>query len=194
MKLNIYCFLNNFSNTHDIDTLGKKEISNFLGAFPADVIPYTNQKSCCWIWNTDDSSKSGEHWIAIQISGKNLFFFDSFGFPLQKYQKHWKSFASKFNVTTVCKGTIQSPLSVTCGMWSLLYLTKKLKISNLHQISVRGKISRNAMIKTLHNEQSLFYKAKKNFSNLNSIYINKCRKKQRSTQCCKNLVSFINKT
>ena len=194
IKFNIHCFLNTFLYSNDIDTRGKKEISNFLGAFPADVLPYTDQNSCCWIWNTDDSIRSGELWIVIRINGRNLFFFDSFGFPLQKYQKHWKNFTNKLNVTTVCKNTIQNPLSVTCGMWSLLYLAKTLKMSDFNQISIKGKISQNAMIKTLNNEKRLFDIAKHTFPNMNAIYINQCKKRSKNSQCCRNLLSFINKT
>ena len=106
MRFTVHCFLNNFLYTNDNDTLRKKTIPNFLGAFPAAILPYKDQNSCCCIWNTDDSSKPSQHWIAIKIIGKNLLFFDSFGFPMQKYQKQWKTFTDKFNVTTVCKKTI----------------------------------------------------------------------------------------
>ena len=78
-------------------------------------------------------------------------------------------------------------------MWSLLYLSNALNISDFNQISIRGKISQDSMIKTLQNEQYIFKLAKRIFPQLNKIYIKKCRQSKNS-QCCKNLLSFINKT
>ena len=57
-------------------TLRKKIFfkKNFLGAFPADIIPEISSLPCCWIWNTDEQNQSGKHWVAVWLTKKKLFF------------------------------------------------------------------------------------------------------------------------
>ena len=63
--------------TDDIDKLAKSSSiinKHFLGTYPADIIPYQGQKTCCWIWNIDRVGDEGQHWVGVWIEGQKLFF------------------------------------------------------------------------------------------------------------------------
>ena len=78
------CFLQQFLTTEQIKQIiaktDKKIKRFFLGVFPTDVLPdlIQKKKKCCWIRNTDDSSKPGQNWVGI-FKNKKIFIFDSFG-------------------------------------------------------------------------------------------------------------------
>ena len=52
---------------------------NFLGIFPADKIPSYIPDFCCFILNTDPSSKSGRHWVCVINRNGAKYYFDSYG-------------------------------------------------------------------------------------------------------------------
>lgn len=78
-----------------ISKLGRKALSNlelnkigvklfgkkYLGTRPQDAIMYKNGFQ---IINTDTSNKRGEHWVALFITDKNVYVYDSFGRPTKK--------------------------------------------------------------------------------------------------------------
>lgn len=53
-----------------------------VGVFPADQIPVVWEKPCALVFNTDDSTKQGSHWVAVYVDryGAGIFF-DSYGLP-----------------------------------------------------------------------------------------------------------------
>ena len=64
-----------------ITTLDKR--IQFLGCFPLDQLPnFPTQFPISCIINTQTSSKVGEHWIALILTKKHCFYFDSFGLPI----------------------------------------------------------------------------------------------------------------
>jgi hypothetical protein len=61
------CFLSKFLDTDHLDRLATANESispYYLGCYPADILHSNIRKHCCWIWNVDESNKSGTHWIA----------------------------------------------------------------------------------------------------------------------------------
>ena len=57
-----------------------KENDNYLGTFPMNRLPDLPKafpKSI--IINTDPANKGGDHWIALVLTHKRAFYFDSFG-------------------------------------------------------------------------------------------------------------------
>ena len=56
-----------------------KKHPNFLGCFPHDKLPPFPSIGSIII-NTD--SGSGEHWVAMILTKKKCFYFDSFGVPV----------------------------------------------------------------------------------------------------------------
>jgi len=76
-----------------IEVLTKDKISkeSFLGVFARDEIPKNINYPACFVMNTENRNKPGQHWLALHYDNKGkCYFFDSFGNPpkyhnLQKY-------------------------------------------------------------------------------------------------------------
>ena len=62
--------------THTLACSKDEEISknNFVGEFPADRVPSPIPFFCCFITNTNKSSKPGEHWVVVFCEGGKGFF------------------------------------------------------------------------------------------------------------------------
>ena len=56
-----------------------KNISNFLGVYPADKLPKTIRAPCSLIFNYDASDLPSSHWVAVWTKKHNIYWFDSFG-------------------------------------------------------------------------------------------------------------------
>ena len=93
----------------------------FLGCFPRNklpVFPKTFPKS--FIINTHDSSKPGEHWVALVLFKKICFYFDSFGLPIVdsvivKYLRRY----TKVTFSNTC---IQDITSNKCGQFCIAFI------------------------------------------------------------------------
>lgn len=96
----------------------------FQGVFPCDHLPNA-EPFTSFIVNTDPSAEPGDHWIAIYISEKTLYFFDSFGRKIDDFKDPFKSymkrFSKNFNVRTDSK-LLQFFLSNSCGYWCIYYI------------------------------------------------------------------------
>ena len=99
-------------------------IPGFCGTFPCDMIPRPKPFTS-FIVNTDTSAFGGEHWVAVYITRRNFYFFDSFGRTIGQFPDPFKSYmkqASKnFNVRTSSR-LLQSYKSDTCGFWAVFFL------------------------------------------------------------------------
>ena len=100
-----------------------ESIPGFQGTFPCDMIPKT-KSNMSFIANTETSMESGEHWVAVYISDKNFYFFDSFGrsidqFP-EPFKKYMKEASKYFNVITSSQN-LQYVFSDVCGLWCIYY-------------------------------------------------------------------------
>ena len=73
----------------------------FLGIYPADVnsLEKKEKKRCGWIWNTDEKHLPGQYWIAIYKKNKTLYFFDSYGYSPEFYQKSYRRL-KKYSITS----------------------------------------------------------------------------------------------
>ena len=97
-------------------------IVDFLGVFSVDelsLIP--KNRNGLAIFNTDTSQNDGEHWIALCITKRNIFYFDSLNSNFQhsdnftKYMRHTKK-------ELVGNGIqIQSDISEKCGIHCLVF-------------------------------------------------------------------------
>ena len=56
------------------------KIKNFKGIFSRDSKDHLHKTGSCII-NLDDEIGNGTHWVATDIKGKNVFYFDSFAQP-----------------------------------------------------------------------------------------------------------------
>ena len=90
-----------------------------LGTYPANIIPNKITFHSCWIWNTDENSEEGKHWIPIWLSKEKMYFFDSFGKTAHYYNRvYWENLAKQLNVELikVQKNQIQSKRTYVCGV------------------------------------------------------------------------------
>ena len=77
------------SNT-DLDEYGTVLLSDYIGAYPSDRIPFLSNGQCV-IVNLDATGQPGSHWVAIYHQDKN-YVYDSFGrdtasiLPLRNYE------------------------------------------------------------------------------------------------------------
>ena len=106
------------SNFDIIGMCTKLKIKNFRGCFMRDEInslKYNHDE--CFVMNTDDSSSSGTHWIAVNVTDGKTFCFDSYGLePTMEIKKYCKEprFYNTFE--------IRKPNEVICGHLCLYFL------------------------------------------------------------------------
>ena len=114
-----------------------------MSAFPANIVPENICVPCCWIWNTDKQNEEGKHWVAVWLTKKKMYFFDSFAKSSFYSREYWGNLAKKINVkfTYVQTRSLQSMISYTCGSWCLLYLYNKSRneIEKTDQYYIRNK-------------------------------------------------------
>ena len=68
------------SNYDLLDWVKFLRIKNFKGIFSRDAKDHLHKTGSCII-NLDDSIGNGTHWVATNIKGKKVFYFDSFSIP-----------------------------------------------------------------------------------------------------------------
>jgi hypothetical protein len=185
----LVCFISKFLDTDQLNDLARADeilVPHYLGCYPANINPDNIRKDCCWIWNTDESDKSGTHWIAVVKRDKKIIFFDSYGkTPTFFKRKYWLDY---FQVVLKCRvsyySTIQyqSYISRSCGAWCLLFLWEYWSGKKLFK-----QINNEDLIK---NEQTLRAFVYEIFPKIITIYQTKCKKQK--GQICKSFVqSFI---
>ena len=126
-----------------MDILGSKSTDNiqlsslgnalfdkkFKGVFTSDQIPTLKNSEMC-IVNTDDSSKSGTHWVALYKYTNKTYFYDSFDREAKSLSKFFDK--KWINANT---GRDQSYSSETCGQISMCWLISfhkyKMKVINI---------------------------------------------------------------
>lgn len=110
-----------------LEKMGKKLFPpSFLGVYPADVYPRTKRKTYSFIFNTGLSSSKGEHFVAVYVSPKKVFYFDSFGMkPNKKPIKLFLAHLSRLLFYN--KQPIQHDASNFCGFYCLAFLLHKYK-------------------------------------------------------------------
>ena len=74
-------YFKNIQPLSNFDIIGmckKLKMKKFRGCFMRDEINSLKYKSDdCLVMNTDDSSLSGTHWIAVNVTDGKTFYFDS---------------------------------------------------------------------------------------------------------------------
>ena len=174
--LSTLCFLTKFLYTNEINEIPMKNY--FLGVYPADILPEHIKFPSCWIWNTDEQNENGKHWIAIWLTEKNMYFFDSFAKSVIFYScQYWKDLAENLNVKFINVQTrgLQSKTTLTCGSWCLLYLYNKSR--NEVEKTNEWKIGNGKFKRKLNNDIKLKRLIINKYGDkIKSIYKQKCRK------------------
>jgi hypothetical protein len=187
---NLTCFISKYLNTDDLDNVAKQDVTlrkYYIGTFPADVKPKILPSRCCWIWNVDEKTQPGSHWVAIIKDGKQIYFFDSYGkTPGFFKRQYWMDYFHKsgYRVTMYNKEQKQSYISRTCGVWCLVFLKMYWR-----GINIIGTFNAAQLV---HNERRLNNVSFNLFSPLYSLYERKCI--EAKGQICKTYMeTFINK-
>lgn len=127
---------NGLSNDFVAKVCSKLFGKNFLGVFPCDIQPETRGlRRFSIIFNTGDSTTTGEHFVALYRENKKLFYFDSYG--KKPEDKNVIEFINnQENKQLICwKKKIQHDKSIYCGFFCIAFLLYKYrKISNFCHI------------------------------------------------------------
>lgn len=99
--------------------------SIFGGVYPRDLVPpLQHWQKVFYIWNTEDHTEDGQHWILTGINKHNrIIYADPLGFPYPKYGEHvvrWIE-APQLPVHFLNR-SIQSNTSVLCGGFCIMIL------------------------------------------------------------------------
>lgn len=93
----------------------------FLGCFPHDKLPpFPTEFPRTIIINTDDSSKSGDHWLALVITKRKCFYFDSFGLPIMN--SNILRYLEGYSTVTYSNICLQHMLSNKCGQFCIVFI------------------------------------------------------------------------
>lgn len=104
--------------------------SVFQGVYSADTLPDHPSLLVC---NTDESTKPGQHWIAIHVDayGRGEYF-DSFG---RAPTKDFEAYMNKHcNIWTFNKKQLQSVISSFCGYYCCMYVMLKCRRVDMTRI------------------------------------------------------------
>ena len=98
------------------------KIKNFKGIFSRDSKDHLHKTGSCII-NLDDEIGNGTHWVATDIKGKNVFYFDSFAQPPPV---EFVSYAKRIGKQIIFNSghPIQELQSVRCGYYCLYFLNE----------------------------------------------------------------------
>ena len=116
--------LSNFDLLKWVDFL---KIKNFKGIFSRDSKDHLHKTGSCII-NLDDEIGNGTHWVATDIKGKNVFYFDSFSMPPPIEFVHYAKRIGK-QIIFNSGHPIQELQSVRCGYYCLYFLNEIRKKS-----------------------------------------------------------------
>ena len=128
--------------TFQIDNYLTK-IESYLGTFPLDRLPdLPNKFPKSIIINTDQSNKPGDHWIAIVLTEKHAYYFDSFGLGIvdQQIRQFLLPRYSSIIFNSLC---IQHILSDKCGYYCIYF------VQNVHNNKSYYKFLSHFMIDNL---------------------------------------------
>lgn len=112
-----------------------KDVPNFIGTYPLDLLPTFMPLNTGLIANTHPSTKSGEHWVAIFKDKQGYCeYFDSYGLP--PMHTEFLEFLSS-NLTLGYnwnKKLLQCIECITCGYYCVEYIKCRSKGLNLFEI------------------------------------------------------------
>ena len=115
----------NFYDNKQLNDMAKKSrLKNKWNTCDSWDLFRPNNNKTYSILNTDHSSKSGTHWVALVQNGNTLYVYDSFGRTKEYLMKQFNDWMNRNNykVVFVNKKLDQNGKQVNCGMRCLLWL------------------------------------------------------------------------
>jgi hypothetical protein len=96
----------------------------FLGCFPLDKLPsFPTEFPKSMIINTHKSNQPGEHWIALVLTKKHCFYFDTFGLPIIN-KTIMQYLNSQYKVVRYSNVCIQHITSNKCGEFCIVFVVQ----------------------------------------------------------------------
>jgi hypothetical protein len=121
----------------ELEKIGKKCLLNFIGVYPADVIPPIKGKEknnfLSVIFNLSPHYETGSHFIAIVKTKQKIYFFDSLG-TKYNYSKSIIKFMNLFHKPIIyCIKKIQTSTSIFCSFFCLAFILHMQKQNHYPQ-------------------------------------------------------------
>ena len=117
---------NSTTYSSDLDKLGNKLISNFIGVCSSDTMPHNNNNNFCFICNLDNSNQSGSHWVSIYVKNNNMYCYDSFGRDINNIlHEYIKKYSKKYKYNIINSDLTDREQEIkefNCGQRSLTFL------------------------------------------------------------------------
>jgi len=130
-------------NTEQINYL-LSDYKCFIGTYPRDLLPkQICTKPCAVIINTDDSSKPGQHWVALYLNKGKAEYFDSLAVTPIHSDIIKFLIRNKIKKLVYNSNQLQSILSDMCGAYCVLFV--KFICSNLNFCDVINYFSNNKL-------------------------------------------------
>ena len=99
-----------------------KDQKGFLGCFASDDLPtFPKLLPASLIINTHKKSQPGEHWLALVLTKRKCFYFDSFGAPILE-ETIVIYLQQKYKKVTVNNECIQHFTSASCGLFCIAFI------------------------------------------------------------------------
>lgn len=162
--------------------------------FACDQLNQISSKKFAIIFNSDDSTKSGLHWLALyKEPKKDLEFFDSFAMPISFYSPFVKKYIANISNEIILNNIqLQSNFSEVCGQFCIYFLLKR--INNISFKNIVNEFDQN----NLNNNDNIVktfvdinFKMTHLTNNIKMYTINSNSKlKCNLCQCCKNYNHF----
>ena len=114
-------------STLEIDKILKNNYvtrNQFIGTYPACIVPETKKTKYTFVSNTHVHSLSGEHWVAWMVDGHEVLFFDSFGRSVfdPTLPDYFRDFVKNFKIVKCNTVQIQDVNSIACGYFCIHFL------------------------------------------------------------------------
>lgn len=123
-ELETVSHINFYDNKQLNDMAKKSRLKNKWNTCDSWNLFRPNNNKIYSILNTDDSSKSGTHWLACYQNGNTLYVYDSFGRTKEYLMKQFNDWMNRNNykVIFVNKKGEQNGKQLNCGLRCLLWL------------------------------------------------------------------------
>ena len=98
--------------------------NNFIGTFPACIIPNVKKQMYSFVSNTHAHDRPGEHWNSWVINGETVIFFDSFGRNVYDpmLPEYYRDFVKTFKYVKCNTVQIQDLDSIACGYFCIHFI------------------------------------------------------------------------
>jgi hypothetical protein len=117
-------------------------VKHSVGVYSAENLPSKINRPAAIIVHSENSDKDIGHWLAIYLTKKCAFYFDSYG--LKPYvNNHINFLARNANKVYYNKKCYQAPATTVCGGYCLVFLATKMRALKMRVKIVPGESATN---------------------------------------------------